>query len=203
MAEEQLGFDIPEEGERKPKRSSRAEPKASGKGDAQGTPEENAGPRKLQDDEIFDFITGDKVVKLTPTEEVRQRIARVLVHQYGIDPQDMEADFPIPVVNQKTGRKSPQARQHRDLRARQGARTPVRPPYRHHQATSQRQPHRLQDPHVRSGQGAGRRGRRPDACGRTAVPLRHVDRRQGPVLHPPQPRAVRGRVPADGELAAW
>lgn len=106
MAEEQLGFDIPEEGEWKPERSSKAEPKATGAGDAQGGPEEGSGPRKLQDDEIFDFITGDKVVKLTPTEEVRQRIARVLVHQYGIDPKDMEADFPIPVVNQKTGRKS-------------------------------------------------------------------------------------------------
>ncbi len=94
MAEEQLGFDIPE-GKRKLA--------ASGKSVEASKPAE---PRKLQDDEVFDYITGDKVVKLTETEKVRQRIARALVHQYGIDPRDMQADFPIPVVNEETGRKS-------------------------------------------------------------------------------------------------
>jgi type I restriction enzyme M protein len=95
MAEEQLGFDIPEGGKRKPT--------ASGKS---GEADKPAEPRKLQDNEVFDYITGDKVVKLTEAEKVRQRIARALVHQYGIDPRDMQADFPIPVVNKETGRKS-------------------------------------------------------------------------------------------------
>ncbi|OIJ91190.1 hypothetical protein BIV24_16525 [Streptomyces colonosanans] len=67
---------------------------------------ESAEPRKLQDDEGFDYITGTEVVKLTEAEKVRQRIARSLVHQYGIDPRDMEADFSIPVINEETGRKS-------------------------------------------------------------------------------------------------
>ncbi|MFD6287155.1 restriction endonuclease subunit M [Streptomyces sp. NPDC060205] len=95
MAEEQLGFDIPEGGKRKLA--------ASGKSGEADKPSE---PRKLQDDEVFDYITGDKVVKLTETEKVRQRIARALVHQYGIDPRDMQADFSIPVVNEESGRKT-------------------------------------------------------------------------------------------------
>ncbi|MFC4493507.1 restriction endonuclease subunit M [Streptomyces ovatisporus] len=70
------------------------------------TSEEGAGPRQLQDDEVFDFISGDKVVKLTEAEEVRQRIAKVLVYQYGIAPTDMERDFPIPVLNPETGRRT-------------------------------------------------------------------------------------------------
>ena len=105
MSEEQLGFDIPGEGEPKPKRAAR--PKASGgRGRAQAAPDAGSEPRKLQDDEIFDYISGFKVVKYTPMEEVRQRIARVLVHQYGIDPHDMEADFSIQVENPDTHRKS-------------------------------------------------------------------------------------------------
>ncbi|MET7796697.1 methylation-associated defense system DNA methyltransferase MAD2 [Streptomyces decoyicus] len=106
MGDEQLGFDIPGEGELKPKPASKAKAKASDKGSAQAEPENPSGPRKLQDDEVFDYITGDKVVKLTEAEKVRQRIARALVRQYAIDPDDMVADFPIPVVNAKNGRKS-------------------------------------------------------------------------------------------------
>ncbi|WP_159056238.1 methylation-associated defense system DNA methyltransferase MAD2 [Streptomyces sp. DSM 15324] len=104
MGEEQLGFDIPEEGGRRPAPSAKANAKASGRGRAQSAPEESAGPRKLQDDEIFDYISGTNVVKHTPMEEVRQRIARALVHQYGIDPRDMRADFRIQVS--KNGRKT-------------------------------------------------------------------------------------------------
>lgn len=109
MAEEQLGFDLPGGDEPKPGASrKRGKPGkgATGPMSGEGASMESAEPRKLQDDEVFDFITGDKVVKLTEAEKVRQRIARVLVHQYGIDPHDMEADVSIPVVNVKTGRKS-------------------------------------------------------------------------------------------------
>ncbi|MCX5268323.1 N-6 DNA methylase, partial [Streptomyces sp. NBC_00199] len=97
MAEEQLGFDMPEGGSHKPETSGKAGKKAAD--------EAPAGPRKLADDEVFDYITGDKVVKLTEAEKVRQHIARSLVQQYGIDPHDMEADFSIPVIN-ADGRKS-------------------------------------------------------------------------------------------------
>lgn len=97
MAEEQLGFDMPEEGPHKPE--------TSGETGKEDTGEAPAGPRKLADDEVFDYITGDKVVKLTEAEKVRQHIARSLVHQYGIDPHDMEADFSIPVIND-AGRKT-------------------------------------------------------------------------------------------------
>lgn len=113
MAEEQLGFDIPEEGEQGPKASGvsgqsvkGAKGGKSGKSGAEAAGSAGDGPRKLEDDEVFDYITGDKVVKLTDAEKVRQHIARALVHQYGIDPNDMVADFRIPVVNQDTGRKS-------------------------------------------------------------------------------------------------
>ncbi|MFI9201789.1 class I SAM-dependent DNA methyltransferase [Streptomyces sp. NPDC053048] len=106
MAEEQLGFDIPGEGERKPAASEKRGKSAKGAVNGEAVSGENAGPRKLQDDEVFDYITGEKVVKLTEAEKVRQHIARALVRQYGIDPDDMVADFSIPVVNKKTGRKS-------------------------------------------------------------------------------------------------
>ncbi|GGK89259.1 restriction endonuclease subunit M [Sphaerisporangium melleum] len=50
----------------------------------------------LAEDETIDFITG-KPVKLKGGEPVRQRIARVLFHEYGISVDDMARDFPIPV----------------------------------------------------------------------------------------------------------
>jgi type I restriction enzyme M protein len=50
----------------------------------------------LAEDEVTDLITA-KVVKLKGNEEVRQRIALALFHEYGISILDMERDFPIPV----------------------------------------------------------------------------------------------------------
>ncbi|MFP8960767.1 methylation-associated defense system DNA methyltransferase MAD2 [Streptomyces nanhaiensis] len=100
MGDEQLGFDMPGEDGRKPEKAGEAAR------EKQNREEEPAEPRKLQDDEVFDYITGDKVVKLTEAERVRQHIARALVHQYGIDPRDMEADFPISVLNEETGRRT-------------------------------------------------------------------------------------------------
>ncbi|MFJ2578450.1 class I SAM-dependent DNA methyltransferase [Kitasatospora aureofaciens] len=117
MADEQLGFDMPRDGEeakasegssaakRRGKSVRGAAETASGVAQGEGTLD-GAGPRKLQDDEIFDYITGSKVVRLTEAEKVRQRIARALVHQYGIHPDDMEADFSISVMNEETGRRS-------------------------------------------------------------------------------------------------
>lgn len=50
----------------------------------------------LAEDEVTDFITGS-AVKLKGNEEVRQRIARALFHEYGISTRDMARDFSIPV----------------------------------------------------------------------------------------------------------
>ncbi|MFF9113044.1 class I SAM-dependent DNA methyltransferase [Streptomyces sp. NPDC014805] len=63
-------------------------------------------PRALGDDETIDYITGRDVLKLTEAEKVRQHIARALVHQYGINPDDMHRDFVIEVPAVEGGRKS-------------------------------------------------------------------------------------------------
>lgn len=73
---EQVGLDIGEPGEALSSRESAVE--------------------SLAEDETIDFITG-KPVKLRGSEPVRQRIARVLFHEYGISVDDMVRDFPIPV----------------------------------------------------------------------------------------------------------
>ena len=44
---------------------------------------------------ILDFITGERHLKDTSKEQVRQRIARALFHEYGISVEDMEPDFPV------------------------------------------------------------------------------------------------------------
>ncbi len=43
---------------------------------------------------LLDYISGDQI-KETKKELVRQRIARALIHEYGISPDDMERDFKI------------------------------------------------------------------------------------------------------------
>jgi len=49
----------------------------------------------LGDGKIIDCITGERPVKDTPKEQVRQFIAKALEKEYGISFEDMEADFPI------------------------------------------------------------------------------------------------------------
>ena len=51
----------------------------------------------VRDGFVLDFISGTKVLRETPRELVRQRIARALFHEYGVSVDDMEADFPAPV----------------------------------------------------------------------------------------------------------
>lgn len=46
----------------------------------------------LEEGKIFDYITGE-AVKDTDKEHVRQRIARAIIHEYGIPAEDMEPDF--------------------------------------------------------------------------------------------------------------
>ncbi|MEU4927788.1 N-6 DNA methylase [Streptomyces yokosukanensis] len=88
MADEQLGlgFSVPEEPR---KRSEAAAP-----------------PRALGDDETIDYISGVDILKLTEAEKVRQHIARVLVHQYGISPDDMKRDYAIEIPAPEGGRKT-------------------------------------------------------------------------------------------------
>jgi hypothetical protein len=46
---------------------------------------------------IVDYITGEKLVKDTPKEQVRQFIARALEQEYNIALEDMQADFAVAV----------------------------------------------------------------------------------------------------------
>jgi type I restriction enzyme M protein len=54
----------------------------------------------LKDGMLPDFITG-KPVKETPKELVRQELARVLLFEYGISPQDMQPDFPMHIERKR------------------------------------------------------------------------------------------------------
>jgi type I restriction enzyme M protein len=50
----------------------------------------------LEEGRLLDYITGQPV-KATPKEQVRQRIARALLHEYGISVDDMLPDFKLRV----------------------------------------------------------------------------------------------------------
>jgi type I restriction enzyme M protein len=54
----------------------------------------------LQEGMLPDFIT-DRPVKETPRELVRQELARALLFEYRISPQDMEPDFPLKVQGKR------------------------------------------------------------------------------------------------------
>lgn len=55
----------------------------------------------ISDGYILDFISGEKSLKDTPKELVRQRIARALFHEYGISVEDMAADFPVSISGKR------------------------------------------------------------------------------------------------------
>jgi type I restriction enzyme M protein len=67
------------------------------KSDTGDTTIQLSGDESLAEDEIYDFISA-KPVKLKGNEEVRQRVARALFHEYGIAVRDMEREFPIHVA---------------------------------------------------------------------------------------------------------
>lgn len=58
----------------------------------------------LEEGQVVDYITG-KAIKETLKEKVRQRIARALVHEHGIDPHDMQRDFSVTVSEEGSKRK--------------------------------------------------------------------------------------------------
>ncbi|HEX5495579.1 MAG TPA: N-6 DNA methylase [Mycobacteriales bacterium] len=83
----------------------------------QGQPGESSAPigtdagtdrDTLPDDQTIDYITDDPV-KDTPKEQVRQRIVRALLHEYGISLDDMARDFPVPVSTQDGRRRARRA----------------------------------------------------------------------------------------------
>ncbi|MFD3451727.1 N-6 DNA methylase [Streptomyces sp. NPDC058691] len=101
MADEQLdiGIPLPERpmGQREAEGPKAKGSRSKGRLDA---------AHRLGDDETIDYISNEDVVKLTDAEKVRQRIAKALVHQYGINPKDMVRDYPLQVRNSETGRVS-------------------------------------------------------------------------------------------------
>ena len=58
--------------------------------------EDQAPDSAIEEGKVFDYITGQPV-KDTDKERVRQRIARAIIHEYGIAAEDMEPDFKIKV----------------------------------------------------------------------------------------------------------
>lgn len=57
---------------------------------------ESADTPDIEEGKIFDYITGEPL-KDTDKEQVRQRIARAIIHEYGIAAEDMEPDFRVKV----------------------------------------------------------------------------------------------------------
>lgn len=60
--------------------------------EAPAEPNESA----LEEGKVFDYITGAPV-KDTEKEKVRQRVARAIIHEYGIAAEDMEPDYKVKV----------------------------------------------------------------------------------------------------------
>lgn len=55
----------------------------------------------LEDGVVIDFISGTKQLKETLKEQVRQRIARALWHEYQMSPNDMEGDFIVKIEGKR------------------------------------------------------------------------------------------------------
>lgn len=59
--------------------------------------EAHAPESALEEGKVFDYITGNPV-KDSDKEQVRQRISRAIIHEYGIAAEDMEPDFKAKVL---------------------------------------------------------------------------------------------------------
>ena len=79
-------------------RPSKKNQTTAGDVDAIGTDNagESADTPDIEEGKIFDYITGGPL-KDTDKEQVRQRIARAIIHEYGIAAEDMEPDFKVKV----------------------------------------------------------------------------------------------------------
>src|SRR5262249_53969503 len=58
-------------------------------------------PATVPDGYLLDFISGEYNLKDSPKEQVRQRVARALFHEYGISVEDMEGDFPARIEGRR------------------------------------------------------------------------------------------------------
>ena len=77
-------------------RRSKGRASANGGATAERAKEQATPPTDVvRDGFILDFISGTREVKETAREQVRQRIARALFHEYGISVADMASDFPV------------------------------------------------------------------------------------------------------------
>jgi type I restriction enzyme M protein len=65
--------------------------------EAEDTPKSNIIPEGF----IPDYISGTKNIKDSPKEQVRQRIARALLHEYAISNDDMESDFSVVIAGKR------------------------------------------------------------------------------------------------------
>jgi type I restriction enzyme M protein len=72
---------------------------------AQPGSEAEAQVHHLDEGYLVDFLT-DKPIKDTAKEQVRQRIVRVLFHEYQFAPEDMELDFVVQVRTEKGKRRA-------------------------------------------------------------------------------------------------
>src|SRR5258708_6577813 len=59
--------------------------------------DQGEGEDVVRDGFLLDFITGSDHLSENPKEQVRQRIARALFHEYGICVEDMQRDFSVSV----------------------------------------------------------------------------------------------------------
>lgn len=80
---------------------ARPKKSAAAKSPSTDTAEESSAPNDeasaIEDGKILDYITGKPVAE-NDKERVRQRIARALFHEYGINVDDMEPDFKVRVA---------------------------------------------------------------------------------------------------------
>ena len=82
-------------------------------GSSNGSGEEEA----VRDGFILDFVSGADLLPDTPKEQVRQRIARALFHEYGFSVEDMERDFSVAVGGKR--RRADRPFSNREPRTRQ------------------------------------------------------------------------------------
>jgi type I restriction enzyme M protein len=78
-----------------PKTKSKVEPVVPS--EVEDTPKSNIIPEGF----IPDYISGTKNIKDSPKEQVRQRIARALLHEYAISNDDMESDFSVAIAGKR------------------------------------------------------------------------------------------------------
>jgi type I restriction enzyme M protein len=78
----------------RPKKSVTAKLPTTDAAEESGAPPDEASA--IEDGKILDYITGKPVAE-NDKERVRQRIARALFHEYGINVDDMEPDFKVRV----------------------------------------------------------------------------------------------------------